>query len=291
MTSTSTSAVATVALAGSKPQISLSDKLNDLIVVTSSLVLIGSFAWVPAATYVVYKRYCKTRRRKIAFWIILTALLTVPLPECRRIRRQRGTSFLAAVQSVHKLERWTLWNRFLRYFSGRAIGYLRSDEQRQALYALVPHGIFPFGIGLGSLGKLNYTAFNSMHPVVASSILRMPVIGQILQMLGAVQANPESVAKALQDGKSLALAPGTTIYACTDSPSVQLRSLSILLNSGIGEIFCDADDNNEYALVLGRLGFVKRAIEAGVDIVPTFVFGNSATFKRAKLPAAFEKLS
>jgi Diacylglycerol acyltransferase len=60
---------------------------------------------------------------------------------------------------------------------------------------------------------------------------------------------------------------------------------------GIGEIFCDADDNNEYALVLGRLGFVKRAIEAGVDIVPTFVFGNSATFKRAKLPAAFEKLS
>jgi hypothetical protein len=48
-----------------------------------------------------------------------------------------------------------------------------------------------------------------MHPVVASSILRMPVIGQILQMLGAVKANPESVAKALQDGKSLALAPGT----------------------------------------------------------------------------------
>jgi hypothetical protein len=36
----------------------------------------------------------------------------------------------------------------------------------------------------------------------------MPVIGQILQMLGAVQANPGSVANALQDGKSLALAPG-----------------------------------------------------------------------------------
>jgi hypothetical protein len=75
-----------------------------------------------------------------------------------------------------------------------------------------------------------------MHPVVASSILRMPVIGQILQMLGAIKANPESVAKALQDGKSLALAPGIYIYYIVHlfmfGKHIQFKStLSSLLSS------------------------------------------------------------
>ncbi|KAG5187160.1 mono-or diacylglycerol acyltransferase type 2 [Tribonema minus] len=232
--------------------------LNDLFVVANSLVLIGSFFWVPAGAYVFYKKYCTTRKRKLAFAAVLAAIIMVPLPECRRVTRLR------------------IWRMFLRYFSGRAVGHLSKDagdHQQQALYCLVPHGIFPFGIAFAALSDFHESVFNSARPIVANGILHMPVIGHILRMLGAVRASPKAVKAALDKGLSLSLAPG-----------------------GIGEMFwgyprpgCSPD--SEYAMLKGRLGFIKRAMESGVAVVPVYVFGNSKTFKRVQLPQMFEELS
>eukprot|EP00904_Undaria_pinnatifida_P004885 jgi/Undpi1/1526/HiC_scaffold_11.g04916.m1 len=223
--------------------------INDGVVATSSLVLIGSFFWVPACVYYVWRKKCKTRRRKALLIGCLMLLLTAPLPANRR------------------LTKLALWNRFLRYFSGKAVGKLEAGE-KQSIFCLVPHGVFPFGIALSSLGRLNAKVFNGVRPVVASVMLRTPVVGHILHLIGAVKASPGPMDKALRQGQSLSLAPG-----------------------GIGEMFLDGDAGKEFALIKGHKGFVRRAMAHGVPLVPVYVFGNSKTFKRAPLPAVLERAS
>ncbi|CAM9689968.1 unnamed protein product [Discosporangium mesarthrocarpum] len=110
--------------------------LNDAIVAGSSIVLIGSFFWVPASLWYVWRKKCKTRRRKFLFLLSLLAILTTQqLPTTRRLTKH------------------ALWDRFLRYFSGRVVGEVQAAANRQALFCLVPHGIFPFGVAFGSLGR------------------------------------------------------------------------------------------------------------------------------------------
>lgn len=227
-----------------------SELINDGVVATSSVVLIGSFFWVPACVWYVWRNKCKTRRRKALLIGCLMLLLTAPLPANRR------------------LAKLALWNRFLRYFSGKAVGKLEPPGGKQSMFCLVPHGVFPFGIALSSLGRLNQTAFNGVRPVVASVMLRTPVVGQILRLIGAVTASPGPMDEALRQGQSLSLAPG-----------------------GIGEMFLDGEAGKEFALIKGHKGFVRRAMAHGVPLVPVYVFGNSETFKRVPLPAVLERAS
>lgn len=49
--------------------------------------------------------------------------------------------------------------RFLRYFSGKAVGKLESPGGKQSIFCLVPHGVFPFGIALSSLGRRVYICY------------------------------------------------------------------------------------------------------------------------------------
>jgi hypothetical protein len=42
---------------------------------------------VPAAAIVVYRKYCKTRKRKLVFVAALAIILFAPVPECRRVSR------------------------------------------------------------------------------------------------------------------------------------------------------------------------------------------------------------
>lgn len=228
----------------------LSELLNEGVVVTSSVVLIGSFFWVPACLYYVWRKRCKTRRRKALFLGFLVILLTAPLPVDRRVAR------------------FSLWNRFLRYFSGKVVGEMAGSTGRQSLFCLSPHGVFPFGIALSSIGRLNEAAFNGLRPVVASVMLRTPIVGHILKLVGAVSASPAAIDDALRKGHSLGIAPG-----------------------GIGEIFLDPRKGKELLLLKDHKGFVKKAMAHGVPLVPVYVFGNSETLKRAPLPAVLEKVS
>ncbi|CBN75192.1 mono-or diacylglycerol acyltransferase type 2 [Ectocarpus siliculosus] len=227
-----------------------SELINDGVVATSSVLLIGSFFWVPAYLYYVWRNKCKTRRRKALFLACLVAFLAGPMPVTRRIARL------------------SVWNRFWRYFSGSFVGEMDACRGKQSLFCLVPHGVFPFGVALASLGRANETVFNAAKPVCASIMLRTPIIGNILRMIGAVGASRDTMDDALKQGHSLSLAPG-----------------------GIGEMFLDGEAGKEFALLRGHKGFVRRAMAHGVPLVPVYVFGNSQTFKRVPLPAALESLS
>mmetsp|Transcript_7984 Transcript_7984/g.12110 ORF Transcript_7984/g.12110 Transcript_7984/m.12110 type:complete len:323 (+) Transcript_7984:166-1134(+) len=229
-------------------------RLEDLIIFSSSIVLIGSFFWIPVGLYFFYKRHCRSRKKKIAFFCTLFLLTFSPLPEIRRIKK------------------FFLWRMFFKYFEGRVERHNFSPTS-QAIYCLFPHGIFPFGVAFASLDDLNSSFFNGAKPTVASVMMHVPLIGHILRMLGAIKAKPQSITKALSDKKSLVISPG-----------------------GIREIFWGYPrpgclPNFEYVLLKNRSGFVRKALEEGVPLVPVYVFGNSKTFKRVQLPKFFESLS
>eukprot|EP00752_Nemacystus_decipiens_P007620 g6810.t1 len=228
----------------------LSEMVNDGVVATSSVLLIGSFFWVPAYLYHVWRNKCKTRRRKALFLGCLVVFLTAPIPVNRRIARL------------------PLWDRFWRYFSGRIVGELEACKGKQSLFCLTPHGVFPFGVALASLGRANGAVFNAAKPVCASVILRTPIVGHIVRLIGAVGASRATMDGALREGHSLSLAPG-----------------------GIGEMFLDGEAGKELALIKGHKGFVRAAMAHGVPLVPVYVFGNSKTFKRLPLPAILESWS
>jgi 1-acyl-sn-glycerol-3-phosphate acyltransferase len=228
----------------------LADAGNTAVVAGSSLALIGSFFWLPPFLYHYYKRKCTTRKRKAAFVALLALIVLYPLRPRRSVTKS------------------CLWDFFSRYFDVKVRGDVNAIQGRQALFAFSPHGIFPFSLALGALGKLNETVFGNLRPVVATAIYHVPIIGHILKLMGAVTAGPNSFNRALDEGFSLGLAPG-----------------------GIGEIFRDPDEHNEFALLRDRKGFILRAMQRGIPLVPVFVFGSSHTFHRLKLPWAFEYLS
>ncbi|CAN0522600.1 unnamed protein product, partial [Ectocarpus sp. 8 AP-2014] len=78
-------------------------------------------------------------------------------------------------------------------------------------------------------------------------MLRTPIIGNILRMIGAVGASRDTMDDALKQGHSLSLAPG-----------------------GIGEMFLDGEAGREFALLRGHKGFVRRAMAHGVPLVPVY---------------------
>lgn len=60
--------------------------------------------------------------------------------------------------------------------------------------------------------RLNETAFNGLRPVVASVMLRTPIVGHILRLIGAVSASPGAMDDALRKGHSLSI-----VSDCSDT--------------------------------------------------------------------------
>ena len=147
------------------------------------------------------------------------------------------------------------------------------EPHKQLLYAIVPHGTFPFGLGFAALSKLNDQVFQLGGVVVASAVQRVPLLRHVIGWIGGVEATPAGVDAALAAGASLAVAPG-----------------------GIGEMYwgyprpgCLPDE--EYALLNGRKGFVRMALRHGIPLVPVYVFGNTKMFRRVELPPWVEAFS
>merc|ERR1719203_5323 len=44
-------------------------------------------------------------------------------------------------------------------------------------------------------------------------------------------------------------------------------------------VYVDYSDRQEVSYIKGRLGFIKLAIEAGIDIIPTYSFGAQDMYK------------
>lgn len=96
------------------------------VVYAQSLVVIGTFFWVPYLVYYIMKKYKKSREKVIAMLTFLCVLI-VPI---------KKNSW---VQNLF------VWNHYARYFQTKVIGVPFS--KKQAVFGIIPHGIVPLTLG------------------------------------------------------------------------------------------------------------------------------------------------
>ena len=149
-----------------------------------------------------------------------------------------------------------------------------TDEQtrelmrtKRAIFAAQPHGVFTFG---GACSGVTWGAGRFYHPkqvptAVANVVMQTPFIKHIVGIFGICDASAKTLKKTLKK-QSVVLYPG-----------------------GIAELFL-CDHETEKVFVHKRKGFVKVALQSGVDIVPVYFFGNTQILKVAK-PAVLRWLA
>lgn len=220
---------------------------NEVVVAVSSLVVVGSFFWFPIFVYYVCKHKLKTRRQRIIFFLAVAFLIYVPVKERPSLRHGWF---------------WDIWQQYC----STTVVLEAPLPPTNVIFAMVPHGIYPFGAALGLVGRLAHK-FKMMKPVIADVAFRAPIFRHLVGWMGAVGATKEAMTKALAEKKSLCVLPG-----------------------GIAEMFL-SDTKRDIVLLKERKGFVKLALTTGTPIVPVYVFGNNKMLKLVPFVKLLQRVS
>lgn len=193
------------------------------------------------------------------------------------------------------MRKWRLWDAWLNYI-GFTVLYDRGDvhdatkstasnhyvgefdmQKSSAIYAFIPHGIFPFGLAFSCLPQRGYDhTWGLFRPVVATATKLFPLVRTFISWMGGVDASRSAVSSALseqQQSNRLGISPG-----------------------GIAEMFESYPKpgyhpNDEAALLRHRNGIFKLALQHNVPIFPVYCFGATKMFRRLQLPQFLESLS
>ena len=143
------------------------------------------------------------------------------------------------------------WNPFLDYWFRMEISGWERIPERPVLVVGVHSGApFPWDAwAVGIQWWRHFGAERPIHGTAHDALMALPLIGAYFRKMGVVPAAPDSMAAALAAGRDVGLYPGGE----RDS----LRP------------WVKRDD----AVLAGRTGFVKLAINAGVPIVPVATVG------------------
>ncbi|CAE8678766.1 unnamed protein product [Polarella glacialis] len=210
--------------------------LGEVGVILSALLAIGSVPALPALLLWLFWRAWKVPkepsetygRRRAWAWSAFGAALT-------------GYLFLMFVPSVARpgLIQSRLFRWWLEYMSV-SVAY-RSGQplpDRQYVYLLMPHGLYPFSGACAALSEM-VNVFPRMRIAAAGAAFRVPLIRQLISWIGGIKADKASLSAALKAGQSVCLFPG-----------------------GIGEMV-RTDGLQERIILKSRRGFVKTALEHG----------------------------
>jgi len=190
------------------------------------------------------------------------------------------------------VRKWRLWDAWLNYVGFTVLhdkgdhgqdtkppSHREFDPQTSpALYAFVPHGIFPFGLALSCLPERGYEhTWGLFRPVVATATKLFPLVRTFIAWMGGVDASRSAVSSVLSQ------------------PTNRLARLGIS-PGGIAEMFetypkPGFHPNDEAALLKHRNGIFKLALKHNVPIVPVYCFGATKMFRRVQLPQFIETLS
>jgi len=145
------------------------------------------------------------------------------------------------------------WQTWRNYFNFRVVYPNKPfNYNKQYMLAEFPHGVFPMGALLAGTIFNQPEKFNgNLHGMVASVLFRVPLLRQLFSWLGARPASRSVVMNYINRGKTVCIMPG-----------------------GIAEIFL-CNENEERIYLANRKGFVRCAIEGGVDLVPVYFLGNT----------------
>jgi 2-acylglycerol O-acyltransferase 2 len=123
------------------------------------------------------------------------------------------------------------------------------------LMVLQPHGVISY-VSICCAISTRPEFQGKVPSAVADAILYTPILKHVLGIFGIVSASKTSLKRVLQK-------PG--VDGCV-----------VLSVGGIAELFL-SDTEYERLYLKSRKGFIKLALETGVDIVPVYLFGNTMT--------------
>ncbi|KAL9181130.1 hypothetical protein ACHAXT_009935 [Thalassiosira profunda] len=235
------------------------------------------------------QRYTSYRKMAIKYGAALAMLL------CLSIWGPHRSERLGRLLDVR---RWRLWDAWLNYVGftvlhdrGEGGGSVAKPTQKQrefdmqtspAIFAFIPHGIFPFGLAFSCLPQRGYEhTWGLFRPVVATATRLFPLVRTFIAWMGGVDASRSAVSAALSQQ--------------TNPRTPYPRRVGIS-PGGIAEMFetypkPGFHPNDEAALLKHRDGMFKLALKHDVPIVPVYCFGATKMFKRLQLPHFIETLS
>ncbi|KAL3804509.1 hypothetical protein HJC23_002548 [Cyclotella cryptica] len=190
------------------------------------------------------------------------------------------------VGSMLGVRTWRLWDAWLNYVGFTVLrdhGNKNSEtinpefdiQSSPAMFAFIPHGIFPFGLAFSCLPERGYqNTWGPFRPVVATATKLFPFVRTLISWMGGVDASRSAVSEACSmHPRRIGISPG-----------------------GIAEMFetfpkTGFHPNDEAALLKDRTGMFKLALQHKLPIVPVYVFGATKMFRRVQLPHFIETLS
>jgi hypothetical protein len=157
-----------------------------LVVYVTSLFFVGGVFWVPALYAWAWKKYrtipkTEIQRRVVYFaFIVAGSTLFAVGPH----RSRKAGEWI----DVH---RWSIWRSWLRFFAFEIVADNGLDSvkeflEKQAIVAVSPHGIFPFGLAFAALSEASAKAFGRFRAVVASATQMIPWVRDVLVWVHAV---------------------------------------------------------------------------------------------------------
>eukprot|EP00128_Syssomonas_multiformis_P018233 Colp12_sorted_trinity150504_noHs@5996 len=156
-----------------------------------------------------------------------------------------------------------LWSLLERYFDGKVIATSPLDPQKQYLLAFHPHGIYP----ASALWAPHSQSWKEQLPKVdiaahsASVTFNVPIIRDVAMWAGSRVVTKEGIAASFKAKKSALIVPG-----------------------GIAEMLEQWSPKKDITIITKHKGFIRMAIEHGVDLVPVYSFGEDKIWDVVQFP-------
>jgi len=127
-----------------------------------------------------------------------------------------------------------------------------------------PHGALSFaGIASAVNAPAEFQGHGNFPTAVADALLHTPLLKHVLGVFGLISASKASMKKTLKK-------PGA-------------QGCVVLYVGGMAELFLSCE-NEERLYLKNRKGFVKLALQEGVDVLPVYLFGNTTVLSVWKNP-------
>ena len=160
------------------------------------------------------------------------------------------------------IQHWSGWRRVVKWFPGAAVNLETPlNHDQQYIFCNFPHG--PISVNhvltmTDSVGFLSKHYRGERKDLVASILMVIPIVKEILLFLGCVDAGASTAHHNMKKGRSILIFIG--------GEKEQLLSM-----------------NNEHKVYLkSRKGFVKLAIQYGAHLVPMYCFGENECYTTSK---------
>eukprot|EP00761_Pharyngomonas_kirbyi_P001352 gb/GECH01001356.1/.p1 GENE.gb/GECH01001356.1/~~gb/GECH01001356.1/.p1 ORF type:complete len:329 (+),score=57.10 gb/GECH01001356.1/:1-987(+) len=156
-----------------------------------------------------------------------------------------------------------------RYFEGQIIRDFDASEirnDRQYIFAMAPHGVYPITAFWSHHTSAWYAAFPQLErhriTILGADIFHLvPILRDVALWLGSRNVSRRTFDRTLNEGRSVFMVPG-----------------------GVSEMKYSRSHSQDIVLLSRHQGFVKQAIKHGVDLVPVFSFGETRVIDTINIP-------